>query len=488
MAKNRKDLAESLLADESRGWLSGFLADEDEFDRHTLWRLGSWGIGSVGAVIIAVLANQSGSALRRDQVAAVDLARQSQQLQTVAKANENETRRLASAVDTLNGDRDRLYARVTVLEQGLDSVTGSINRKSAEQTNSKKAALSLPQAAALPSSPLDKAPVSQASVAPAAVQGTMPSSATVTANPAASSAVQPDAPKNAESSANRAPPLPLVAPVASTAPATPREAVTGKFSAAKSALAKLTSAKASPVNSTPAIYSSAESSSKTPASAAAPMAITPLIPSKSEIAPLDLPKIKPDRPNDVATAAPAKAAAQENSETKIEMAAIPKGVDAEPAAPPLPGSGPVAHTEFGVDLGSARSINGLRALWRGLLKSDAKQVASLQPIIVLKERANGSGMQLRLVAGPLNDAAAAAKICAVLVENDRNCETSVFDGQRLPMTNDGKENGRSATVKKPRPSPSSSRHRRGRTTAQVEEPAPSPPPPKPSTIGSFFSR
>ncbi|MGF1954211.1 hypothetical protein, partial [Lactococcus lactis] len=26
-------------------------------------------------------------------------------------------------------------------------------------------------------------------------------------------------------------------------------------------------------------------------------------------------------------------------------------------------------TEFGVDLGSANSVNGLRALWRGLLKS-----------------------------------------------------------------------------------------------------------------------
>ena len=50
--------------------------------------------------------------LRRDQLAAADLARQAQQIQSVAKESQNETRRLASAIDTLNGDRDRLYSRV----------------------------------------------------------------------------------------------------------------------------------------------------------------------------------------------------------------------------------------------------------------------------------------------------------------------------------------------------------------------------------------
>ena len=134
MAKNQKDLAESLLADENGGWLTGFLADEEEFDRRTLWRLGSWGIGSVGAVIVAILAYHSGAGLRHEQIAA-DLARQSQQLQSIAKADENETRRLTSAIDTLNGDRDRLFARVTVLEQGLDAVTGSISRKTRRKTN-----------------------------------------------------------------------------------------------------------------------------------------------------------------------------------------------------------------------------------------------------------------------------------------------------------------------------------------------------------------
>ena len=130
-------------------------------------------------------------------------------------------------------------------------------------------------------------------------------------------------------------------------------------------------------------------------------------------------------------------------ETGKDSAAMP----ASPETPaPLPAGEPgaadaelaksaVQRTEFAIDLGSASSIGGLRALWRGLLKSNG-ELASLHPIIVVRESNTGLGMQLRLAAGPLQDAAAAAKICAVLSENDRRCETTVFDGQRLGMAAD----------------------------------------------------
>src|SRR5882757_3983839 len=129
MARGPDHLAEGFDADNSGGWLSGFLAEEDDLDRRSLWRLGSWGVGSVAAVVVAVMASQSSIGARRDQLASVDLVRQSQQIQSVAKESQSEARRLASAINTLNGDRDRLYSRVTVLEQGLDSVTGSIARQ-----------------------------------------------------------------------------------------------------------------------------------------------------------------------------------------------------------------------------------------------------------------------------------------------------------------------------------------------------------------------
>src|SRR2546423_15502908 len=136
---------------DSTGMMSGFLADEDDSDRGALWRLGSWGVAAVGAVLLAVYASQFWMGFRREQVAAVDLAQQAQKIQSLAREIQNENRRLASAIDTLNGDRDRLYSRVTVLEQGLDSITGATARQNPAATSPQPAvpaaATTEPQAA-----------------------------------------------------------------------------------------------------------------------------------------------------------------------------------------------------------------------------------------------------------------------------------------------------------------------------------------------------
>ena len=132
--------------------------------------------------------------------------------------------------------------------------------------------------------------------------------------------------------------------------------------------------------------------------------------------------MEPEQPPDVIGAAPAP---------ETVASAPPPDSAPSTATPEIA----VQRTEFGVDLGGATSIEGLRVLWRGLLKSNTALTA-LRPIIVVRERSNGPGMQLRLVAGPLSDAAAAAKICAALIEGERPCETSVFDGQRLAEKTD----------------------------------------------------
>ena len=138
--------------------------------------------------------------------------------------------------------------------------------------------------------------------------------------------------------------------------------------------------------------------------------------------------IEPERPASAITAAPMPEV----------VASVSPADNAEPdASQPTRAKVAVQRTEFGVDVGGANSVGGLRALWRGLLKSRSNaSLTALRPIIVVKEGSNGLGMQLRLVAGPLSDAAAAAKICATLIESDRTCETTVFDGQRLAMKAD----------------------------------------------------
>ena len=380
------------------GVLTGFLAEEDEFDRRALWRLGSWGVASVGAVVLAVLANQSSLGWRRDQVAAADLTRQAQQIQSVARDSQSEAKRLASAIETLNSDRDRLYSRVTVLEQGLDSATGAIARQAA---------------APAPSQPLPVWPAG-------------------------------------ETAAVLAGPPPVVAPVATTAAAAtekrPKTAVEATV----------------PPEPAPAAVSSVGPGPQSPP-AASPA--TPLMPERSIMAPPDAAAgklIEPEAPAKTVTSGPIPEI----------VAAVGIDAEAEAIAPKL------LRTEFGVDVGGANSVGGLRALWRGLLKSKSNAALSvLRPIIVVKEGAGGLGLQLRLVAGPLRDAAAAAKICATLIESQRACETTVFDGQRLSLQADEppaavKPALRKRNSAKPKP-------------AVVEEPAKKP---EPRTLSSLFKR
>ena len=208
-----------------------------------------------------------------------------------------------------------------------------------------------------------------------------------------------------------------------------------------------------------------------------PVMPAPLMASKSMLAPPDTPVEKLTEPQ-----SPAK--------TTVTASPMPEVVatteDGEPDESAAAGSKlAVQRTEFGVDVGGANSVGGLRALWRGLLKSKSNApLLALRPIIVVKENNNGLGMQLRLVAGPLNDAGTAAKICATLIENQRTCETSLFDGQRLTMRADDPP----ATVK-----PAARRQGSAKRAAVVEEPAKKPEPPSTvstvtSTVSSLFSK
>ncbi len=418
--------------------LDKLLAEEDQFDRRTLWRIAAWGVGATAAVVVAVLANQSSLGVKRDQVTAADLARQTQQIQMFARETQNEARRLAAAIETLNGDRDRLYARVTGLEQGLDSVTGAVARQGSS-------AAAPPAAAASPPSP---------AVAPVA---TAPSSAAD--KPVNSAAAEPPAKETGKETAKETGKTePAKEPVKETA-----KAGTAKPEA-KAEAGKIETARAE----LPKIESRPEAAKPSPA--------TPLVWSPSIMAPPDPAAGKLVEPG--RTAGPVIA-----SPIPDVVAAAPSASDAEGDDDPAPKAS-LQRTEFGVDLGTANSVNGLRMLWLGLLKSRSNAaLAALRPIIVIKEGNKGLGMQLHLVAGPLNDAGAAAKICAVLTENKRPCETTIFDGQRLSL----KADEPAPTAAKP------TYRRRGAATRSVVVEEPAKPPEAPpantqATLSTFFNR
>jgi hypothetical protein len=445
MARNSDNLARSFETEDAGGLLTGFLAEEDQFDRRSLWRLGSWGVGAVGAVVVAVLAHQSSIGLRHEQFANADLARQAQQVQLIAKQSQNETRRLASAIDTLNGDRDRLYSRITVLEQGLDSVTGSITRQNAAAAS---------QATPQPSSIASSSPVAPSTATSASPPSSAPSASVTSSAPGS---LWPASPAKAE------PPVaqstaPAVAPVA-TAAAAKEAAMPDKPPPGATA-------------SEPASVTAAPPTRPIASNAPAATPATPLMPAKSIMAPPDAAAgklIAPDTPPDTGVAAP---------DPEV-VAATTSSDDAK--TDDTPAASTVQRTEFAVDVGTANSVGGLRALWRGLLKSKSNAaLAALHPIIVVKESNNGSGMQLRLVAGPLGDAAAAAKICAAMLEGKRaTCETTVFDGQQLALKDDEPQ----ASAKPAPVRPAVRRRSLAKRVMTVE-----PPKPQPTTLSSFFSR
>ncbi|CCE06920.1 conserved hypothetical protein [Bradyrhizobium sp. STM 3843] len=473
MAKDFNKTAGALGAEKTGGKLSGLLAEENEFDRRTLWRIGWWAAAALCAVVIAVLANQAALGWRRDHVSAADLARQAQLLQSLARETQSEQRQLASAIETLNNDRDRLYARVTVLEQGWDSMTGALAKPGSGQgsgsgANAAQAAAKQPQASA------------------ASVESQPSGSASSVQAPASSnggSAVG----QSATATSPTSPPAGalMVAPVATTASALPA------WPQADSAKPGAGLAQSSPAGQVQGPASPSQGPSQLASNGPMPSSAASLVASKSAMGAPDPAAGKLVEPDKLAAADPDAAA---------------DGGSVKPADSAEAGAVPARKTEFAVDLGGANSLNGLRALWRGLSRTN-KELATLRPIIIVKEGNTGLGMQLRLGAGPLADAAAAAKICANLAESQRACETTVYDGQRLAIRGDEADQSDAAKAAVPPmlTKPTYQQRRRAAPPGQQQQrhgavreeppaaaapppPAAAPPPAESSTLSSFFRR
>lgn len=138
-----------------------------------------------------------------------------------------------------------------------------------------------------------------------------------------------------------------------------------------------------------------------PAPASAPALPSPPAPSMAAIAPL-LPNFPPAISGEGATAA-------------------------WPIAP----AGPAAsRSEFGVDIGGAASMEALRAQWAAAKARHGPLFEAMQPLASTRQSRSGLP-ELRLIVGPLPDAAAAAKLCAALAAARASCRSAVFEGQRL---------------------------------------------------------
>jgi hypothetical protein len=346
---------ENLAGDDTDGWLGRVIADEDGPARPTLWRIASWGVAACGAVALALMSNHLAPDAPPAQVASAELVRKTDQAEQIARESRLEARRLAAAVESLTRERERIVARLSAVEQNVDSVTGSIARQQAA-----------------PATP----PVTKSAL--------------------------PDTPVLASAPAVTSPAEPTAAAVVAPAPAEAVPAVAEPVTIAPGIQAAVMPA-ASATTQERDLFSSA------------------------------------NQPDDEAVAPPAF-----RGENSADARAVPQ-------------------TAFGLDLGGADSIGGLRTLWTRLRRTHGAELAALQPVMSVRERRSGNGVQLRLVAGPIRDAAAAAKLCAVFLARDRECVTAEFDGQRLAM--------QEAVPPKPAAAPKAQRRRSSARRIAPAEPA-----------------
>lgn len=90
------------------------------------------------------------------------------------------------------------------------------------------------------------------------------------------------------------------------------------------------------------------------------------------------------------------------------------------------------QAQFGIDLGGETSLDGLRARWTALQNKHGQALSGLRPLVRVREGSRPGTVELHLVAGPVANAATAARVCANLQSTGIACRASEYDGQRLP--------------------------------------------------------
>ncbi len=121
---------------------------------------------------------------------------------------------------------------------------------------------------------------------------------------------------------------------------------------------------------------------------------------------------------------------------QVHTAVVPAAPEVAPTANNAPSNADnpnATRTEFAVDLGGEKTVDGLRARWATLRGNHGATFEGLRPVISIKEGQKSGTVELRLVVGPVANAAAAARICARLQTKGVPCIPTVFDGQRLSL-------------------------------------------------------
>lgn len=149
----------------------------------------------------------------------------------------------------------------------------------------------------------------------------------------------------------------------------------------------------------------------------------------------------PSAPATVAPASPPVSAAPAPQSAATAIAAPPKSETSNTAAIPMPPTRVAAvaanepqpatspQNEFGLDLGGAATLDGVRQRWITVKASFGPLLSGMYPLAAHERRAGTSGY--RLVVGPLPNSPAATGLCSHFAAARTACKSVKFDGEQI---------------------------------------------------------
>jgi hypothetical protein len=141
------------------------------------------------------------------------------------------------------------------------------------------------------------------------------------------------------------------------------------------------------------------------------------------------------------TASPPLPAALTPPSPAAAVSAAPKSDASNAAAVPMPPTRVAAvaanepqssvspQNEFGLDLGGAATLDGIRQRWVTVKASFGPLLSGMYPLAAREHRAGASGY--RLVVGPLPNSPAATGLCAHFAAARTACKSVKFDGEQI---------------------------------------------------------
>src|SRR4029450_41952 len=94
-----------------------------------------------------------------------------------------------------------------------------------------------------------------------------------------------------------------------------------------------------------------------------------------------------------------------------------------------PASTGATRTDFGIDIGGGGTLASPRAAWTTARANHPTMLENLRPLAAIRDGSKPGSVELRLIIGPLSNAAAAARLCASLAAAGLSCQPAAFEGQ-----------------------------------------------------------